>query len=815
MTRMRGLWVGLIGLAMPVGLWAQEAPLISLVPDAPMAPMAQPLAETSQPPLIVLTPEATLPVAVAQTEVPKGPAPLITLVPAAGMSLTDPTRLGASPEGVVLAAAPEGTVQAALVPTLPAPAATDWMMPLIPVAGTATPVTRIGAGMSQPGILRLTGEVAEAQMTVTLPEGTPASMILTVALRSSVNNLPEKSEILVMVNDVKAGVIPLESIGPFVDYRLAVNGLVPGANRIQFLARQAHRIFCGPEASFGIWTEIDLGKSGIPVAPVLVPLTPSGLMIALQAQTAGGGVVEVLADADTDARMIREVARALSDALGYTPRLKVVPFYAPEMDLTAKARVAIVAAVQDQVSIRRGTGEAAVLQIEYTADAPLPDLSLFLPVQQIAPAIPVLKPGVATPLAALGVPQIIGNTHYFRRDVDFTLPDDWLLLASQKAEFEINYGFSEGLAEGGLLLIKVNGQTVRLLPLDREGGKILPPLKISFLASRLHPGLNTLTFEMAVPGDPALMPCVSRETDMLAVLGESTLYVPASPRMTQSDIARSLTGLDGVDVTIHSAAGAEAAPAQAAILDMEMQLRPLMSLPRRTSLHVVSMDDVGLIPMGDTRVSRNDLQSALDPVPLPSVIPAVLAVPEPPKFRLSAEDLGAQAAGVNTDRDTSFLATLASTFTPGGWVASTATDGYRAAMPGSVSLKRWLALHQGQAILLQLDPATPDDLWLLTGPDMNLADIAPKLDAFRRDASHAAPAQAALLTRHGTWVTWSQNRAPKLLESWSFGNLRTVLGNYASWSPMLFTALSLLFALLSVFPAIVFVLVTRQAGSRT
>ena len=815
MTLSHGVAGALIALALaaPVQTWAQQAPQVVLSADSLAAPAVPRSPAPALPPLIVLTPEATLPAATAQdaaqATAPKGLAPLIDLVPPGVTApLLDPSGLDAPQAGVTLASVPPGTLPAAIVQ-----APGEWLMPMIPVAGSAPTGGRIGAGMTQPGILRLSGEIAEAQMTVTLPEDTPTDLTLTVALRSSVNNLPEKSNIIVMVNDVQAGTIPLDSIGPFVEHKMAVTGLIAGANRIRLIARQSHRIFCGPEASFGIWTEIDLGKSGIPVSPLLLPLAPSGLMAALQAQTAGGGAIEVLADADTDRRLIRMVARQLSDSLGYVPRLTVVPFYAPQMDQTAKARIAIMKAAQPQVSIRRGAGDATVLQIEYAGDA-VPDLSLFLPVQQTAVEIPPLTPGVKATLASLGAPQIIGNTHYFRRDVSFVLPDDWLLLASQKAVFEINYGFSEGLPEGGLLLIKVNGQTVRLLPLDREGGKILPPLRISFRANRLHAGLNTLTFEMAVPGDPAVMPCAGRDTDMLAVLGDSTLFVPASPKMHQSDMARSLAGLDGFDVTIHSTA-AGAAQWQAASLDFEMQFRPLVRGPHRPSLHIVGMDDVGLIPLGKTGLTRRDLQTALDPLPLPDLIQVELPKPEAPTFRLSAEELGAEAAGVDTGQAHSFLGKLASTFTPGGWAAVRADAAFRAAVPGSVSLRSWLGRHQGQAILLQLDPDTPDDLWLLTGPDMTLTDLAPKLDAFRRDASHATPAQAAVLGRDGKWVTWSQNRAPRMLESLSFGNLRTALGNYASWSPLLFTSLSLLFALLSVFPAIVFVLVTRRAGSRT
>ena len=118
------------------------------------------------------------------------------------------------------------------------------------------------------------------------------------------------------------------------------------------------------------------------------------------------------------------------------------------------------------------------------------------------------------------------------------------------------------------------------------------------------------------------------------------------------------------------------------------------------------------------------------------------------------------------------------------------------------------------ALLAQLDPATPDDIWLVAGPEIKMADLARQVDLFRRAGNQDNRGQAAVLQRDGTWVSWSENRRPVLLEPLSLANLRPVLGNYASWSPLIFTLMTIFFALLSVIPALIYVLITRRKGSR-
>ncbi|WP_180267223.1 hypothetical protein, partial [Salmonella enterica] len=67
----------------------------------------------------------------------------------------------------------------------------------------------------------------------------------------------------VTVNDAApVNVVALDSFSGFEQVDVPVQGLKSGENRIGISLRQTHRIFCGPDASFGVWTEIDLTRSG-------------------------------------------------------------------------------------------------------------------------------------------------------------------------------------------------------------------------------------------------------------------------------------------------------------------------------------------------------------------------------------------------------------------------------------------------------------------------------------------------------------------------------------------------------------------------
>lgn len=693
---------------------------------------------------------------------------------------------------------------------------------LVLAMAPATPLpfgARIGASLAEPGIMRLTGEIASVSMVLQLPEMLVMPTQLRLTLRSSVNILPENSELGISINDGPPQTVPLTQIGPFATVFIPAPGLTVGLNNIELLIRQPHRIFCGPDATFAVWTEIDLANSGVAVPPSTLQTEIDGFLAGLQTQVASGRPLAILADEDTDPATIRAVATRLAELVGGPVPVTVRSFY--EMALPGPVSVALIPSDRVHFAFRRSARDSIVLQLEY-AGTDLPDLSAMsgAAIPTPRPRIPQaarLVPGTSTTFAALGVDDFAGNTHYFTRGVQFRLPDDWLLLSNQRARMALRYGFAADLPPGALVLIKVNGQTVRLLPLDKRGGRLMPLLDIRFPANLLHAGQNDVAFEMIVPGNPSDEACPPRRADMLVVLSDSNLTVPPAPRMRMGGLAESLRALDGGAIVVPADARAHAALSRE-VVAMTALLPAVASDDiggDRGRLSVVRLEDVGLMPVhAFPGLTARRIAGALTPPSRATLTAPAPAPVEAPRFRLTEDGPATLRIEEAPGFGTRIWNGITSSFTSEGWIARDLAR-LRAALflVSDGALSDWLSSRNGRAVLIQPDPADPFSLWLILASDTPVAEAARAIDTLRRDG--VAQGEAALLQSDGSWQIWSSGRPPRLLEPVRPGNVLAVLGNYASWSPLLFTLSLLVLALLSCVPALLYILMSRpQEGGR-
>lgn len=684
----------------------------------------------------------------------------------------------------------------------------EWLFPL--VADPRLPRrVQIGETVPEPGILRLTGETASSQMTLVLPESNELPTNLQLTLRSGVDVLVGAAVLGMSINGDDVLELPLRSIGDFTQTIVPATGLRAGTNIIDLSVRQPHRIFCGPDASFDVWTEINLTQSGAILPASSVRPDAAGFQLALGAQLAHNGSLDLLVEEGVDPAVLRRAADMVMTGLGQQGKLRVGSFYG---DAEPRfAAVALIASDRSAVSFRAGSTGAIILQVEYSADT-LPDIGAALPeIGSSAFSAPSVTPGIPSTLSELGHGDIIGNTHYFRKNIDFSLPDDWLLLANQKARLSLHYGFARQLAVGAILLVKVNDQTVRLLPLDREGGQIQPPLPVGFKANLLHPGRNTLSFEMMVPGDPPHEACPARTTDMLVVLGESVLEVPTSPSMALPGMASTVLALMPENVTTPPAAAADPLLQATAIRLASAMTAP--PVPRETvTLTVARLSELGLLPLDITGVSQGQLQSLLFPQRVANVGSEAAFVQATPTYTLGVPteaDEDPAAPGVLSRAWTAVSGRLFSQ----ARLLRDVRDFRQTAFQGSeLSLRDWLSGRSGSAMLWRPDPQAPDSLWLILAPQVSVDDVAERLQELI--AARQAIGEAAVLQADGSWQIWTPIRPPELGERLFGSNLRAILGNYASWSPLLFTLSLLALALLSAVPALLYVLASRESKGR-
>ncbi len=726
---------------------------------------------------------------------------------------------GAAVEANGEASAPDPATETAAIPVerdrgeSEAAASAGWLIRPMPAEMLPEGVVA-GAGLSGPGILRLTGETASVDLVIDLPPVSPLPDALKFTLQTSVNVLPEQASLQVTVNNAEPAKLPLDHLGSFSSVSLPTSALVAGTNRIGLTLTQPHRIFCGPEATFGVWTEIDLSQSGVQVAESGLGADARDFAMAARSETAGGRSLVLLTDDNTDPALIRSVTQQLTRALGPGGRVTLRSFYS--LGPQPIASVALIESDAPRAEVRMGASRGLVLQIEHN-NGTLPDLEPFLsafPPAQVSGA-PALEPGVRTALSTLGSEDIIGNTHYFRRDVPFSLPPDWLLMANQKARLDLHYGFARSLPKGAILLVKINDQTIRLLPLDEKGGEVLPLLQIGFNANILHPGRNALSFEMMVPGSPPDGACPIRRSDMLVVLSDSTLTIPPSPPMVLPGLATALLRIDPAAV-IAPPEAVDHTKLEREAMQIAAELAPPIDPLDTVRLQVVGLSDFALVPFDETGLTLSIVQKVLFPMVKPPVAveaePATPAAPARSTFTLSEDEAPAAAAPIDEPGFAGGLVRdLWQSLSPGAWIAGEYQALRDSAFVGTAqSLPDWLEGRSGTALLLRPEFNQRGELWLMLGPGASPQDVGAALNRLRENS--LAQGEAALLQEDGSWQVWTPIRPPRLLDMPAATEVRTILGNYASWSPLIFTLAMLGLALLSALPALFYVLLSRRKG---
>lgn len=672
--------------------------------------------------------------------------------------------------------------------------------PLRPVAARGLP-----SGTA----IRFDGETRNLDFALFVPQPEMVRS-LRIATQSSINVLPERSRFRVYINDNFVGEGVLENFSGFGTTELAVpqGVLTRGHNRVQIRLNQYHRIFCGPEASFALWTDIDLATSGVLIEGMAAEGGEEGFLMGVALAAATGSGVEIRgteALGEQRGAWIGLITQQLTAALGGDPvRFRFTDFWTVQGDVPAGARVTFLPGEAGRVSYRIGGDGAQVMVIEYAPGQPpadLPGFGLTLPTLagQTAPALIATTEPV--PFSAFGFRPVEVQDRYALIEQRFRLPDDYVVLTNAKAEIRLDYIYAEGLPGGAMLLIHVNGHNVRLLPLQNEGGRLIEQFPVRFEAQHLRAGVNTLGFEVMIPGDPADMPCPVWEQPVLAIGADSTLMAPYSPSMYLPDMhfAFRALGAQGVQPQTHAAR----AFSEDDVITLRAALAGSTIAGRAdpaARLHLLSLDDLPALPLGGYQVSRRAIENVLLGAALDSENPD--AAP--------ADGLGSSLLRMTGDSGAGRQPPAALSV---GW--DWAVGLFDAALhwlhPHSgMLLEGWLQEQRGQALLLQLDPMRPGHLWLLRAPGTDISGLASAIVA-ARTVGEGPRGQVSVLDAEGRWHNWiAPDRQPVLLEPLRPGNLRHVLGNLVSATPIRYVSILFLLALIAALVALRLVISTRE-----
>lgn len=650
--------------------------------------------------------------------------------------------------------------------------------------------------------IRFDGERRTLEFALFVPS--PQQMrALRVSTLSSINVLPERSRYRVFVNETPVGEGQLGNFTTFgsVDFPISTAAVLPGQNHVRIELVQYHRIYCGPDASFALWSDIDLANSGAVLSSAEGISGQDGFMMGMAAAAATGSGIEIRgADGLAEFRdaWISQITQRISAALGGDPiPFRFTEYWSVQGDARSAARITFIPSSVDRVSFRTSGDGAQVMLVEFVpGERPhaLPEFETILPrvAERSQPTLIDTQRPVA--FSEFGFRTAEVRDRYARIERRFRLPDDYVVLTNDKAEIALDYLYAEDLPVGSMLLVHINGTNVRLLPLRGEGGRVIEQFPVRFEARLLQAGINKLSFESIIPGDPADLPCPTQDEPMLAIGQGSTITVPYSPSMYLPDMHIAFAGLTPPSVTTNDMTGRafddnDVVTLRAALSGGENP----QAASLRPQLHLLSIEDLGSIPTGSQHFSRHAIEAAL--LGDTAVEPATAAPLETNALLRAAER-----------RDSPAVLSR-------GW--AWLESGFQTALQwlhprSGLLLEHWLEQQHGQAILLQLDPSRPNQLWLLRAPGSDISAIASAIVAARTN-TEGPRGQVSVLDRDGRWQNWiAPDRQPILLEPITLDNVRHVVGNFVSAMPIRYVVGLFFIAMVSALFALRLVIATRE-----
>jgi len=654
--------------------------------------------------------------------------------------------------------------------------------------------------------IRFDGENRRLEFALFVPD--PSQMrALRVSTLSSINVLPERSRFRAYINDTLIGEGQLGNFTEFgaLEFPVGASVVLPGQNLVRIELVQYHRIYCGPEASFALWSDIDLANSGAVLTSSASISGQDGFLMGIAAAAATGSGIEIRGAAgleDYRDIWISQITQRISAALGGDPiPFRFTEYWSVQGEARSAARITFLPSTSNRLTFRRSGDGAQVMVVEFVpGERPrgLPEFETILPAvnPREQPALIATQTPVAFSDFGFSTTEI--STRYARVDQRFRLPEDYVVLTNDKAELALDYIYVDDLPRGAMLLVHINGENIRLLPLRGEPGQLIEQFPVRFEARLLRAGINTLSFESIIPGSPADLPCPTQASPMVAIGQSSTLTVPFSPSMYLPDMSMAFTGLTPLsvqvnDMTLRSFNDDDVVTMRAALSGGENPETAALN----PQLHLLSLDDLGSVPMGGYEFSRRAVETVLveDAVEI-----AGIDTPDPQENRLlNITDRGSSTAVLTRGWQ---------------WLKTGFEDALQWLQPRSGTLlERWLEDQRGQAILMQLDPARPSQLWMVRAPGSDISAIASAVVAARTNAE-GPRGQVSVLDRNGDWQSWiAPDRQPVLLESVTPGNVRYVVGNFVSAMPIRYVAVLFFIALVSALFALRLVVATREHRS--
>ena len=392
-------------------------------------------------------------------------------------------------------------------------------------------IHRLGSDAHQ---LRFDGENASRAWPIyaTLDQ-TASRARVHIAYSNAISVMPEASTIVVSVNDIPVAQSPIaaSSDEAAIDVELPKGLLKPGYNALRIAVAQRHRVDCSLDATYELWTQVDIAASGLTFpGQADPPITSPEDLPAVSPDASGAVQIHAVAPHDATAAELDRLflgAEMLAIRGGFArPEVDVVDAVADapglyvivgESDRLAKSGFGAFAGAGEGVSFvgPQYPGRSVVAISGVDVGGTERALQSLLP--QGWDSARRATVAAERALANAGGFRAAGDSRIALRDLgvdaqdfsgrmtrtgfDIVMPPDFYPADYDKMTLMLEGSYGAGLSVNSQILVRVNEKEAGSLPLRNPRGGALGGTPISVSLSALRPGFNRVLIEAQTPID--------------------------------------------------------------------------------------------------------------------------------------------------------------------------------------------------------------------------------------------------------------------------------------------------------------------------
>jgi cellulose synthase (UDP-forming) len=644
-------------------------------------------------------------------------------------------------------------------------------------------------------LFRMSGEKVSAEFEVFLPKFSTTSQFQ-VNLESSIHLLEAMSSIVVELNGVK---ILEEALGEKkgnVVLNIPNISAKEGSNRVNIYIQHTHRIYCGVAASFDIWTDLNLMKTGFVLDDYKLPPTVEGIISSVKFQTLFHPL-SLRVDPDINSLMSDAIVNELSHLLSLKQKdIKLKTLWDPIDEFENIFRILISESSAESGGLSVGLDGVPVYTIVSLLD---PIFSIIKQERAIGKITQEKNPILAEldirkSIYSLGYKPSDDNASYGHESFNFVLPYDWASFGVRHGYLDLVYDYSQRLPKNANFSIKLNDAIVHESNIKVEDLARNISKRIKFNANVLKGGLNSFEFEFVVPSQNSNSVCNNFPEKFIKLKPSTSLFIPSTP----------MVYLDGIQNTLPFWSGENVYGEKYTVSGLnETKLKLALDASKTNLPKSVKQASASIAKFSSPKVYLID-SSKVDTIPSDEHFFSMQAIKDSVTLRNDLIKQNQEVQNTYNYDNLNYESVLNFSF----WT-NTLKDYSRTQNDFKKKIDIWLSNNQAQLLIFKPHSET-NDIYIVINPytsNDNMFDILAGLNSNPKGPSGAL----SVLGSDNKWTNFERPilSTPMLIEPLTIKNLWDVLGNYVSFYPVRFLALILLLGLILIVFTFLYIYIFR------